>query len=295
MKESITNGSTHLKSSPDWRDTGIADVNGCAVEIDDRFMENIHIEVFQNRFEELNTDVGFADTPVETKVIVQNQRKPEVRTAKGKYFKPNPGIQRRNTLATNIQQSAVLRNGNLVTNPARIDGVCYFAYNTCGFDSPIQILSARAMDDPEYMSFVQKSTNETLQFLLNFIEKGPTADIYKQRVVLLKRLFESQIIANYDGCGKLKTYSIDLFGSLHTIWTTCFKSEPSVYYSYQCPRCDIYSSPVSTLSVNHKMIGDQGFGSLQGALVFYSHLSCINANCTGLCQVEPAFNAHIFI
>jgi hypothetical protein len=141
----------------------------------------------------------------------------QVRVAKGKYFRPNPDIQHRHNLAPNIQHSWLLQNGNVINTPVRIDGSHYLAYNTCGFDSIVQILSASAMDDPKYMDVIQESTNATLQFVLNFVKNGPRAAVYKDRVVHLKNTFPSNISGNYSQCGKLTSHSINLFDNLNAI------------------------------------------------------------------------------
>ena len=191
-----------------------------------------------------------------------------------------------------------MQNGNLVSGPACIDGLYYFCSNTCGFDSIIQILSASAMDNPKYVTFIQTSKDEVLQFVKCFVESGPSAMIYKKRIILLKHLFESNMLVNYDQCRKLTSYTIDLYECLSIIWKKCFNSEPSGWYTYQCPKCDEYTISAIIVEVNHKIILENGFSALQEAFDKHNDWKkklCIN-NCSNYCQTKLCtFNTQVFI
>ncbi|XP_048514041.1 uncharacterized protein LOC125501690 [Athalia rosae] len=153
------------------------------------------------------------------------------------------------------------------------------------------------MDNPVSMTWIQKSPNATLQFVWNFVKNGPKASVYKDRIVLLKNHFPSNITPHYDRHSKLTSYSIDLFDNLNMIWERCFNPEPSAFYTCRCSDCNIHTSVIPTLIINHKIIGESGFTGLWEALGFYCKLqtSCNNKNCDQLCQVDITYNTQIFI
>jgi hypothetical protein len=185
-----------------------------------------------------------------------------------------------------------------VHHSAFINGKYYFAYNTCSWDSIVQLLSNSAMDDPQYMRSIETSTNGTLQFVVKFIKTGPSAALYKERIKLLKMLFENKVKANYNENKVLSSYSIDIWDSVAAIWTTCFCSHPSAFDSYECPNCGSSTSHIAALFVNHKIIGKNGFEALQDALELSNHAritQCSNENCSEMRTANRSYGSQVFI
>ena len=56
--------------------------------------------------------------------------------------------------------------------------------NTCPFDSIIEILSIGAVVNEKYLEHLQASSNETLGFILVFLELGGTSPVYIQRCMV---------------------------------------------------------------------------------------------------------------
>ncbi|XP_053593977.1 uncharacterized protein LOC106694172 isoform X2 [Microplitis demolitor] len=184
----------------------------------------------------------------------------ELRKPRGKYFKSNSQIQQRNAFTTNIQNLQLLKNGNYVRNPVNIRGSYYFATNTCGFDSIIQILSSSAMDNPQYMAFIDESKNKVLKFVKFFDENELSATTNKNRIVLLEDLFSHKIKK------MLNSNQIDLYDCVSTIYKQCFNDVPSGWLTHTCPNCHIYTSPIIILQVNHYIIRKNGYHVLQEVL-----------------------------
>lgn len=192
-----------------------------------------------------------------------------------------------------IEDLPLLSNGNRITNPAIISGLEYFASNTCGFDSIVQILSASALDDPAYMTYIQTSENRVLQFVTFFIVNKASAATYKQRIILLKEVYTDYIVKQKN----LKSYRIDLFTCLTTIYKIGFDLLPSGSYSHSYPTCGMYTSPVIFLQLtNEKIIVENGFGALEEALKYeWQETLCIK-RCNNYCRRKlNLFFAQVFI
>lgn len=215
---------------------------------------------------------------------------------KGYYFKPQPDIIHQNKNLGPRKRAAILLNGHM-RDAIPIDGNYYLLCNSCSFDSIMQILAVSGMDDAAYLEFIRvfSSSSETMNFLWNFIDKGVTPALCKQRTVILKNLFPNQITApkkNYP-VSYLFPHELNIYPSTADIWTKCFESNPSGFDHYNCSQCGPYTVPKSTLWVNVVKIRNEGIGILQDALYQKATGPC--NRCVGTCPVRTVFNNHVFI
>lgn len=225
--------------------------------------------------------------------LSDQKQKLELRKPKGKYFKINPQIEQQNSVTGNVQNLKLLLNGSSVKITISVKGSQYFAINTCGFDSIIQILSSSAMDDPKYMNFIQQSTNKVLQFVKDFTQKPLTSTTYQNRIILLKDLFKNKIENN------LGLNQINLYDSVTCIYYKCFASVPSGYVTYICPNCRVYEKPKVILLIDHEVIRRNGYGALEEASHDdWQQKLCYNnsESCSSYCNAKlNIYNTQIFI
>lgn len=111
--------------------------------------------------------------------------------SKGFYFQPFPEIKLLNERRSSREKGFLLING-LISNTIKIkcsqfswnfnldeperqqyNEIKVFVKNTCAFDAFFHIIQFSALDNPIYYSFIQNSKNSTLQFITNFMKKGP--------------------------------------------------------------------------------------------------------------------------
>ncbi|KMQ86377.1 kda protein in nof-fb transposable element, partial [Lasius niger] len=110
-----------------------------------------------------------------------------------KYFKAYPEIRQRNVLVGQKKKSALLPHGSLPP-PIKIKDnkgqtKSYSVANTCAFDSIVHVLMTGAIDDVNYCAYLEASGNPTLRLVYDFIHKGLTQNVLRQRVLILKTYY----------------------------------------------------------------------------------------------------------
>lgn len=194
------------------------------------------------------------------------------------YFKayPEGRIIKSGIVSTKItrQRGYLLPNGNNC-RVLKIDGVAISVQNTCLFDSSVvQILHYGAIDYSQYGSAIQLSKNKTLQFVSNFVKNGLTTDILKDRIQILKEIYDLKKVEN---ATSLSPYILNTYDSVQALWTKLFlkmnSNEPSGFKKYVCsnPKCKGEKQiNLPLLTVNSKIIRRYGgFRSLEKALDYY--------------------------
>lgn len=179
----------------------------------------------------------------------------------------------------------------------KIDGETYFLKNTCSFDSIAQIVFTGILDNPIYLSKAKNSNNLFFNFIFNFIKYGSTNQIYTERFILLKSLYENAKKIEKNEHHE-NIYSYDATDNPATVWMELLKSVPSIYQTIQCDNCDKHEIiELMLMPINYEIIKKEGFEALEKALQFNAIICnkrCdhCGSNCT---QVTEETNYHIFI
>lgn len=111
----------------------------------------------------------------------KNERRTKIKRT---YLQPRPdftGICKRKKI-----DIAILQNGNLCES-LRVGKDRFVVLNTCGFDSIVQLLATACIHSIFYDILVS-ATSDIFLFIKNFIDKGPSKEIYKQRATLLRKV-----------------------------------------------------------------------------------------------------------
>lgn len=212
-----------------------------------------------------------------------------------KYYDPCPDIRQRNILAVSTSKAVLLPNGSLCDKPTTVDGNKVFVKSTCPFDSLVHILMTGALDNPQYASILQQSSNETLQFVWSLINGGVTKEVLQQRAILLKHL-GYPCLPGPSTENRIFSYSLNAWDSIANVAVKALNSSPSVWVTEKYTRCDGSSYPQPYLSPNHKKIEVDGFHFLEEALNFQPVLHEIRCRrCGAPSTAQKRLNIHIFI
>ena len=203
------------------------------------------------------------------------------------------------TAGKNIKKKLLL-NGNCFTEPIIVNKRKYMLKNSCPFDSIIQILAALAIDDPDYLNYLEESSNETCGFILVFIDSGAVKHVYGQRCWLLKD-FINPVTHTISSCANASPHRmriIDVYSDVTEMWEFMMQNEPSLFPTRTYSYGNLEVKEVHSLLLNHKLIEENGFQELQSAII--SHTSdeeqtCIRDNCGHPVSIKFDVNAHVYI
>ncbi|KAL5237639.1 hypothetical protein ACI65C_005049 [Semiaphis heraclei] len=115
---------------------------------------------------------------------------PKRKKKSSKYMDPTPEIERILNKSLRSKHQTLLINGNMKT-PIKINKKRYLVSNTCAFDSVCIILAMAYTDSKHYQEYMKKSSNELLLFCEELAKNGPSSIIYKQRLSILKTIFNN--------------------------------------------------------------------------------------------------------
>ncbi|XP_044591374.1 uncharacterized protein LOC123269605 [Cotesia glomerata] len=198
-------------------------------------------------------------------------------------------------ISLNCQFIELLKPGN-ATPEITVNKTIIQLNDTHNFDCIVHIIACAALDNSSYLDFVRNSSNETLQFVNDFISLKLCNEIYIKRALLLKSLYSSKICTKT--CDNVSTYVIDLCESISCTWTTCLKNQASIFNAYTCDFCG-YSSYFSLLlKVDAKIITKNVIKALSEAIAYYKYLKkvkCRHGNCSKFCNITAYPNNHLFI
>ncbi|XP_028982266.1 uncharacterized protein LOC114841447 [Diachasma alloeum] len=179
----------------------------------------------------------------------------------------------------------------------KIDGKVYFMRRTCAFDSLASILLTAALDDCHYRSFMEGVYNETFSFILKLRETGVTADLYKERFLLLKPFYEStESVTSAENLAFVTSYVAT--DNPTDLWTKLFVSYPSTFHTSVCKLniCSGDSEHNYSIQIDHSIIRRQGYKALQAALEFQTVICDKKCRCGYSTYTETAQgNNHIYV
>lgn len=152
------------------------------------------------------------------------------------------------------------------------------------------------VDDVAYCKFVEKSSNNTMEFIIKFVKATRMDIIYKERARLLLKKFKERITAPKENC-PLIPHVLDMESSPAFVWSKCLANVPSAYDNFDCVRCGSYTDEVSAVWIkDQKFICKNGYNSLlkylQDQPLMYE-VSC--RLCHLPCNLRRVYNHHIFV
>ena len=250
----------------------------------------------------LNQSLKFASTFA---VQSSNKRKMEKENRKpSKYFKPCPDIHIRQNLAAfgkRYTDVMLLKNGSKFQKHIEIGDRRYIFTNTCPFDTIAQILAVGANDCIKYFNHLELSTNDTCGFILVFMDSGTKDYVYAQRCQILKDFVDPAKPPNNFVRQKHESpfllRSVDVFSNVVDMWNFLMSNEPSMYRIRECRFGFREVEKVFYLRINHTLIYEKGFRTLQKAILDEPNIlqSCNQENCDIFTSIKTELNAHVLI
>ncbi|CAG5073400.1 Similar to NOF: 120.7 kDa protein in NOF-FB transposable element (Drosophila melanogaster) [Cotesia congregata] len=246
---------------------------------------------------------------------LSKQRKNE-----GKYFKNcldikliNKGVEKKEKTKMVKNKSMaynLLLNGNH-SGPVNFQDQCWFAYNTCPFDSIVQIIFNRALENHEFHDFLKNSKNKTFLLAAYFASMGLTSKtfekIYTERFEILYQIYKTseltqmEVETSEDENSGTEFISrvIDCFDNVNNLWNKIFLNEPSMFEKVSClsSSCKDSQRNVPVMTVDYNIVLDRGFSNLEKAINFRGltrDLYCKNCHEKNLI-VSRTLNTYIYI
>ena len=139
-----------------------------------------------------------------------------------------------------------------VTKGVKINDKIVFVKNTCAFDSLVQILLTRAIDNTNYSAFIEKSENSLLQFVWVFMMNGVTPDILRKRVQILQNFHNQKVAVRTKE--RVLSWTMDTWDSIENIVNCTLGSELSVLKTQSCANCKGRTYACSTIAPNHSIL-----------------------------------------
>jgi len=160
----------------------------------------------------------------------------------------------------------------------------YLVQNTCPFDTPSVLVATAYTDILSYQHFVDKSNNCFLNFCKTIAVKGTSRSIYKQRVIMLAKIFDVDSGVT----------DINARCNVNYIITKYLIDEPSAHETKNCLNCAI-KKIFQNATVIMKI--PNGFKTIEERLKNY--VNCINSDCSdftkGVMETSRELNSHLFI
>jgi hypothetical protein len=178
-------------------------------------------------------------------------------------------------------------------------------HQTCPFDSTMKILLFGALDYPPYEEVIQSSNNLALKFVETFLKSGTTTAVLKERISILKKIYEPRRDPN---AISVSSYSINAHDSIRGVCEKLFldkekmqSTEPSLLKTYQYSNSECIGRENSAelfLTINIRTIGRFGIQALGKALNYFPqifNIKCDKSSCTGNIIETRSLNKHILI
>jgi len=182
--------------------------------------------------------------------------------------------------------NSLLINGNLAT-PVIVSKKRYLVQNTCPFDALSVLVVTAYIDVLSYQNFADKSNNCFLNFCKTLALKGTSRSIYKQRVLMLTKIFDVD-------SGVTDIHLINARCNVNFIISKYFIDEPSAYEKKVCSNCGMKKT-FQNATVIMKI--SNGFKTIEEGLNNY--VKCIYSDCSnctdGVMETSRELNSHLFI
>lgn len=192
------------------------------------------------------------------------------------------------SIAKNAVGITVLKNGNLC--PAISEkNFTYIIQNTCGFDSLVHIFASTTM----YESFniiLKTESTKMFSFIKQYVEKGPTKRIYKERAELLKNV---EFFIRNGATSDIKI--IDALSNVTYLCEQVFNENPSYKIKNTCNECQNSKSRSGIiLPIQTKIIEEHGYKKLYEAIIEYvAEISKTCKTCNKNIQTEIEYGSLI--
>lgn len=127
---------------------------------------------------------------------------------------------------------------------------------------------------------------------------GRTNQIFLERLKILNQFYS---ITKDQNTTSLSPYFLDAQTFITRAWSNFLDNEPSGFKTYQCSNNDCIGKEIqklSFLSVNEKIIRQNGYQHLQDALLYHPQtfkIKCQQPGCTGTLTEKTKLNIHICI
>jgi len=156
--------------------------------------------------------------------------------------------------------------------------------NTCPFDALSVLIATAYIDVLSYQNVVDKSNNCFLDFCKTLALNGTSRSIYKQRVIMLTKIFDVD-------SGVTDIHLINARCNVNYIISKYMIDEPSAHETKVCSNCATkknFQNPTIIMSIRN------GFKTIEEGLNNY--VNCINSDCTmGVMETSRELNSHLFI
>lgn len=246
------------------------------------------IENWRGKAEEPLTSFTLKENRKQKCSVLKKRMPTESKKRPSKYMQPIPEIERvLNNRSLRSKHDSLLLNGNLKT-PLRINKTRYLIHNTCPFDSVVIIVAIAYIESDSYKEFVKEQKNVFLEFCKNLAMGVPHFDVYKERLNILKEIFEEE-----QGITEIRVINAQC--NVLFVCTSLLKNVPSTIEFINCqniPACAVkqYVCPTIILRLSN------GFESLENDLKNYSQEKFVECNeCKNLALRKKEFGQHLII
>ncbi|CAG5093138.1 Similar to NOF: 120.7 kDa protein in NOF-FB transposable element (Drosophila melanogaster) [Cotesia congregata] len=129
-------------------------------------------------------------------------------------------------------ESYLLINGNL-SGPVIHNGVAFLAYNTCPFDSIVQLIFNGTLESKSFHEFLNCSENSTFKVALNLMKNGvkKNGQLYIDRFNILHNIYQQQELKqpmkwNDEDTNKVNTISRVIYceDNVSALWNKLFQN-----------------------------------------------------------------------
>lgn len=266
-KELIKND--HLFQEEDWKGRNMA----MKVVMEERNMSspiqsNIKSKIFAN------------EQNKENEYLAKNKKQ------RGKYLTACTDIELIHNRPLRRKKNVILRNG-ICLGPVFIGKRLIQLKNTCPFDSIIEILATAYVDNACYKEKVDllKESSLTTNLMRNYATNGATADIYKERAVILASIFNEE--KNILNCAANNTWLIEKL----------LADMPSASQVTNCINCKPKSSTRTSVEIGHMNMQNGGTNRwlLDSIEKYFSQIQGICKGCKHDNTIQKNSGIHLIL
>lgn len=202
---------------------------------------------------------------------------------RGKYLNPCPDIEIIHNRPTKKRSTNILQNGITVA-PVWINKKLIQIKNTCPFDSLAEILSSAYAENAFYRTAIDSIIEHcpTTKIVKQYAKNGPTADVYKERALLLSTIFET------------KNSSLLCEGNITNLIHNLLQSLPSATQTASC-KCGLENKYFVTieLDMNDAMSCNINLGLQKYIANFFSTKKTTCKICSDIKILERSPDIHL--